>query len=122
VNIGLLASVGRIFYVRPHLRRDVAAITSAVAAATAIIAVEGVASVRFCPTPQGREQQKKMKKQGATVMHHLHEQIMRPGILGGMIGLGNSHFYALVKSTLSHILSERFCPWDHRVYLLRQLE
>jgi hypothetical protein len=88
VNIGLLASVGRTFYLRPHLRRDATAISSALAATVALISIEGFAAEKYLQTPRGQEEERRAKKEGALIFRHTHEQIMRPGVLGGVVGIG----------------------------------
>lgn len=91
MNIGLLTSVGRIFYSRPQLRRDTMAISSAIAATVALVSAESFASEKYRKTPRGQAEERRVKKEGALIYRHLHEQIMRPGVLGGFVGLGESH-------------------------------
>ena len=50
VNVGLLASVGRIFYLHPHLRRDAAAISSALVATIALMSIESFAAEKYRQT------------------------------------------------------------------------
>lgn len=87
MNIGLLASVGRTFYLRPHLRRDATAISSALAATVALISIEGFAAEKYIQTTRGQEEERRAKKEGALIFRHAHEQIMRPGVLGGVVGI-----------------------------------
>ncbi|KDR75448.1 hypothetical protein GALMADRAFT_249508 [Galerina marginata CBS 339.88] len=111
VNIGLLASVGRTFYLRPHLRRDATALSSTIAVAVALISAEGFAAEKYRQTPRGKEEERRARREGALIFRHLHQQIMRPGILGGLLGL----FNAAVLGTLgyfSYINWDR--AWDRR--------
>ncbi|KAF8161018.1 hypothetical protein B0H34DRAFT_788187, partial [Crassisporium funariophilum] len=111
VNIGLLALAGRTFYMRPHLRRDATAISSAVAATIALISAEGFAAEKYRNTPQGREDERKVKNEGALIFRHLHDQILRPGVLGGLVGLINS----AVLGTLGYFAYINWNkPWDRR--------
>ncbi|KAF8973366.1 hypothetical protein BDZ97DRAFT_1780930 [Flammula alnicola] len=112
VNVGLVASVGRIFYLRPHLRRDATALSSAVFAAMAVISVEGFAAEKYQQTQRGHEGQRKAKKEGTLIFRHLHEQIMRPGVLGGMVGLVN----AALLGSLGYMSYKNWNKtWDRRV-------
>lgn len=88
MNIGLIASVGRAFYLRPYLRRDASALSSVAAAAIVLFSVEGYAAEKYRQTPRGQAEERKAKKEGALIFRHLHEQIMRPGVLGGIVGIG----------------------------------
>lgn len=87
MNIGLLASVGRTFYLRPHLRRDTTAISSALAATVALISIEGFAAEKYCQASRGQGKGRRAKKEGALIFRYTHEQIMRPGVLGGVVGI-----------------------------------
>lgn len=88
MNIGLLASVGRMFYTRPHLRRDATALSSTIAGTIALFSAEGYAAEKYRETPRGRQEERKAREEGAAIYRHLHTQIMRPGVLGGLVGLG----------------------------------
>lgn len=58
------------------------------AATLALFSVEGYAAEKYRQTPQGQEEERRAKQEGALIYRHLHDQIMRPGVLGGMVGLG----------------------------------
>jgi hypothetical protein len=88
VNLGLLAGTSRAFYTQPHLRRDRTALSSAVAATIALISVEGYAAEKYRKTPRGQAEEKRARKEGTLIYKHLHEQVLRPGVLGGLVGLG----------------------------------
>ena len=98
VNIGLLASVGRIFYLRPHLRRDATATSSALAATVALISIESFAAEKYYQTSRGQEQHRRATKEGTLVFRSIHEQIMRPSVLGGLVGIGEYFAKALLSS------------------------
>ena len=73
--------MGRTFYLRPHLRRDATAISSALAATIALISLEGFATGKYHQTSRGQEGER-TKKEGALIFRHIHEQIMGPRVLG----------------------------------------
>ncbi|KAJ6499414.1 hypothetical protein C8R45DRAFT_982310 [Mycena sanguinolenta] len=89
VNIGLLAGAARAFYVNPHYRRDTQIISATTAATLAILGVEGYAAEAYRKTAAGQEEERRAKEEGAVIYRHLREQILRPGTLGGLLGLIN---------------------------------
>ncbi|KJA29075.1 hypothetical protein HYPSUDRAFT_33597 [Hypholoma sublateritium FD-334 SS-4] len=111
VNIGLLASVGRIFYLRPQLRRDTVAISSAIAATVALVSAESFAYEKYRRTPHGQAEERRVKKEGALIYRRLREQILRPGVLGGFVGLVN----AAVLGAVGYISFQNWNrTWDKR--------
>ncbi|KAG7090864.1 hypothetical protein E1B28_009945 [Marasmius oreades] len=113
VNIGLLASVSRSFYTQSHLRRETKAISSTIAGALAILALEGYAAEKYRETPAGREEERRAREEGAVVYRHLREHILRPGVLGGLVGLMN----VVVLGTVGYFSYINWSrpSWDRRV-------
>lgn len=123
--------MGRTFYAKPELRRNASAISSAVAASIALLSLEGFAAEHYRKTPQGRKEERKAKKEHALIYRHLHEQIMRPGVLGGLLGLSRfPSLYSVLKTrcifffpvntailgTLGYVAYSNWNkPWDRRV-------
>jgi len=89
VNIGLMAGAARAFYAQPHYRRDTKVISSTVAATLAILGVEGFYANAYRKTAAGQEEERKAKEEGALIYRHVREQILRPGTLGGLVGVIN---------------------------------
>lgn len=87
VNIGLLAGAGRAFYAQPHLRQDRTILASTAAAAFALLSVEGYAAEKYRQSPRGHAEEVRARKEGTLLYKHLHEQVLRPGVLGGLVGL-----------------------------------
>jgi hypothetical protein len=131
VNIGVFASIGRTFYTRPDLRQNATAISSAVATSIALLSVEGYIAEAYRKTSRGKEEDKRARKEGALIYRHLHEQIMRPQVLGGLVGIGisshlliqesnDSHFFFLVNTamlgTVGYLAYTKWNkPWDRRI-------
>jgi len=90
VNIGVFAAIGSTFYNRPYLRRDATAISSAVAASLGLLTLEGYAAEQYRKTPRGQEEERRAKREGAIIFQKVHEHVMRPDVLGGIVGLGES--------------------------------
>jgi len=113
LNIGLLAGASRAFYTQPHLRSDRKVIASTAAAALAILGVEGFAAEKYHETPQGREEARRAKQEGTLIYKHLRENILRPGVLGGLIGLVNAAILGSV-GYLSYIHWDK-PTWDRKI-------
>jgi hypothetical protein len=90
VNVGLLSSVGYRFYTKPSLRRDLTAISSAAAGALLLIGTEGYAAKKYRQTPIGRQEERRAREEGTLIYKQLREHVLRPGVLGGLIGLVNT--------------------------------
>jgi len=90
VNVGLITAVGRAFYTQPHLRHDTKVISSTVAGALALMTAEGYASEQYRQTPSGQAEERRAREEGSVLYKHLHQQILRPGVAGGLVGLVNT--------------------------------
>ncbi|KAG6844343.1 hypothetical protein H0H87_007619 [Tephrocybe sp. NHM501043] len=90
VNLGLLAGAGRTFYTQPHLRKDCTVVSSSAAAAFALLSLEGYAAERYRKTECGKAEERRSREEGTLIYKHLREQILRPGVLGGIVGLCKS--------------------------------
>ncbi|CAE6427924.1 unnamed protein product [Rhizoctonia solani] len=89
VNVGLLAFIGRELYTKPHLRRDTRSLGMTVAAAGALLGLEGALADAYVKTPAGQKEKERAKKEGAAIYRHTREVVLRPGVLGGLVGLLN---------------------------------
>ncbi|TFK54398.1 hypothetical protein OE88DRAFT_1733065 [Heliocybe sulcata] len=89
VNVGLISGVGYLYYTKPHLRRDTKVLSSTVAGAVALLGLQGWGAETYRRTPKGQEEERKARAEGAVIYRHLRENILRPGVLGGIVGLLN---------------------------------
>ncbi|PCH43694.1 hypothetical protein WOLCODRAFT_26122 [Wolfiporia cocos MD-104 SS10] len=90
VNVGLLGSAGYALYTRPHLRRDARALASAAATALVVLGGESYAAEKYRETPRGRAEEERARSEGAALYRHARECILRPGVLGGLLGVLNT--------------------------------
>ncbi|TBU47319.1 hypothetical protein BD309DRAFT_952250 [Dichomitus squalens] len=113
VNIGLISGAAYKFYNDPYLRRDTRAIVSAVAGAFTLLGVEGYAAEKYRETPRGQREAQKAKKEGAALYRTAREYILRPGVLGGLLGVVN----AGVLGTVGYFSWKNWDrpSWDRRV-------
>ncbi|KAI0266880.1 hypothetical protein BC834DRAFT_823290 [Gloeopeniophorella convolvens] len=105
VNVGLLAGASYAFYTQPQFRRDAKIVTSAIASVFALLGAEGYAAEIYRTTPEGKEAERKARKEGSLVYRHAREHILRPGVLGGLVGLANVG----VLGTISYLA---YSHWD----------
>ena len=89
VNVGLLAGLGRAAYTQPHLLRDRKVVGTAVAATLALTGLEGFAVEQYRKTPAGQAEERKAKEKGTYLYQQLRQQVLRPGVFGGILGLVN---------------------------------
>lgn len=113
INVGILAGTARAFYAQPHLRRDTKAISATVAASIALLSAEGFAVEKYSKTPKGQEEARRAKEEGSLIYRHLREQILRPGVLGGLLGIVNAGILGAV-GYFSYINWNK-PTWDRRV-------
>ncbi|KAF5385794.1 hypothetical protein D9615_002454 [Tricholomella constricta] len=113
VNLGLLAGAGRAFYTQPHLRRDRVVVSSTVAATVALLSAEGYAAEKYRQTARGQAEERRSKEEGTLIYKHLREQILRPGVLGGIVGLVNAALLGTV-GYFSYVNWGR-PTWDRRI-------
>ncbi|KAJ3818399.1 hypothetical protein F5880DRAFT_1617408 [Lentinula raphanica] len=113
VNIGLLASASRSFYTQPHLRSDRKVIASTAAASLAILGIEGFLAEQYAQTPSGQREARRAKEEGTLIYKHLQENILRPGVLGGLLGLVNAAVLGTV-GYFSYIHWDK-PTWDRRI-------
>jgi len=102
VNIGLLTGAGWMFYAETPLRRNRNTLASAVATSIALLSFEGYAIEKYRKTSRN---QARSKNDDPLLYKYLHEQIFRPGVLGGLVGFFNS----VVLGTVGYIC---YVNWD----------
>ena len=85
MNVGLLSGATYAFYTRPELRRDVRIVWSAVAASLAILS--GEAYIAKAHHRGSEEKGHTLRNERSILYPHVREVILRPGVLGGFLGL-----------------------------------
>jgi len=105
VNVGIIAGVGHAYYTSPHFRRDTTVIGSTVAGALTLLSIEGYAAERYRKTPRGQGEERRAKEEGALLYRHAREIVLRPGVLGGLLGLVN----AAILGTVGYY---SYANWD----------
>lgn len=104
VNVGLFAGAARAFYLQPDIRRNSTIVSSTIAATIGLLTAEGYVAEQYIKTPRGQAEQRRVKQEGTLIYKHLHEQIFRPGVLGGLVGLGMSFLLSCFLIQLTSLL------------------
>lgn len=113
VNVGLLSWAGYALYTDPLLRRDTRFLGTTAAAALVILGAEGYAAEQYAQTPRGRDERRRAKKEGAAIYRQTKEIVLRPGVLGGIVGFVNLGVLGTV-GYYSYINWDR-PTWDRRI-------
>ncbi|KZT11065.1 uncharacterized protein LAESUDRAFT_755682 [Laetiporus sulphureus 93-53] len=113
LNIGLISGAGYVYYTEPHLRRDTRALASTAAAALVILSGESYAAEKYRQTPHGKEEERKSKQEGAAIYRVTKEHLLRPGVLGGLLGAVN----AAILGTVGYFAYREWNrpTWDRRI-------
>lgn len=83
-----MAGTAYAYYSQPHLRRDTKIISSTVIGGLILLGGEGYLAEAYRTTAQGQEEERRAREEGSVIYRHLREQVLRPGVLGGLVGLG----------------------------------
>jgi len=112
-NVGLIASAGYAFYSKPHYRTDSKIISSAVGVALLILGSEGILAEAYGQTEQGRVEAQRAREEGDYLYRRTREIVLRPGILGGIVGA----FNVAVLGTVGYFAYQSWdLPrWDRRM-------
>jgi len=112
VNVGLIASAGYAFYSRPSYRSDSKIIGSTVAGALLLFGSEGYFAEAYSQTDQGRAEAQRAREEGAYLYKQAKQVVLRPGVLGGIVGV----FNLAVLGTVGYFAYENWdLPrWDRR--------
>jgi len=89
VNIGLISSIGYQFYARPEIRFDKRILSGTIIGGLLLFGAEGYLADAYSKTEGGRAEEKRAKEEGAAIWRHTKEIVLRPGVLGGIVGLLN---------------------------------
>lgn len=89
VNLGLIAAGGYLLYTEPRYRRDARALGAAAVGSLAIFGAEGALAESYLQTPEGQEDKRRAKAEGSYLYKTSREHVLRPGVLGGLVGVVN---------------------------------
>ncbi|KAF8322191.1 hypothetical protein DL93DRAFT_2124049 [Clavulina sp. PMI_390] len=113
VNVGLIGTISYKLYTEPGLRSDQRFLGTAGASALAIFGAEGWFAEAYRKTEAGQREEAKAREEGAAVYKHAKEVVLRPGVLGGLVGalnvgiLGGVGYWSWINWDRPH-------AWDRR--------
>lgn len=93
MNVGLLSGVGYLAYTRPHLRQSTRVVSATVIGSLAVIGVEGqIAHIYGSLLDSGGRHAARSKRgigpKASAFLSTVKEYLLRPGVLGGIAGIG----------------------------------
>lgn len=86
VNLGLLCTLGYKLYTEPHLRSDRRLLGWSATGALVVLGAEGFLAESYRNTPEGAEEERRARAEGAAVYRHAKEVVLRPQVFGGLMG------------------------------------
>jgi len=100
VNVGLLGAFGYQLYTQPRLRSDTRYLATAGVSGLVIMGAEGYVAESYRETPEGQARERRLKEkarkeyrearqESLTLWEETKERVLRPGTLGGLVGLVN---------------------------------
>ncbi|KDQ21291.1 hypothetical protein BOTBODRAFT_25715 [Botryobasidium botryosum FD-172 SS1] len=89
INIGILSAVGYDLYYHPSLRSNRRFLSTAAAGTLLLFGAEGAVAEAYSRTEAGKAEAKKARREGSLIYNRSREVILRPGVLGGLVGLFN---------------------------------
>jgi hypothetical protein len=88
INVGLLGYAGYLFYTTPAYRQDYRVVGGTAAAALALVSAEGALTDAYLNTDEGQAELRRAEQEGSALYRHSKEVVLRPGVLGGLVGVG----------------------------------
>jgi len=113
VNVGLLGTLGYKLYTEPGLRRDERFLTTSTVTALTVLGLEGWYADAYRKTEAGQREEAKAREEGSMVYTKTREIVLRPGVLGGLVGIVNVGIIAGV-GYWSWANWDRPSAWDRR--------
>ncbi|KAG8864656.1 hypothetical protein FRB96_005161 [Tulasnella sp. 330] len=89
VNVGLIGAFGYQLYAYPHTRRDTRFLSASAIAATLLLGAEGYVAENYRQTPRGQAEERRAREEGSYYYNKTKNVILRPGVLGGIVGVVN---------------------------------
>ncbi|KAG8935404.1 hypothetical protein FRC01_000010 [Tulasnella sp. 417] len=89
VNVGLIGAAGYELYNKPHLRSDTRALATAGISGLILLGAEGYLAEAYRKTAAGQEEERRAREEGAALYRRTKDIVLRPGVLGGIVGVVN---------------------------------
>jgi len=113
VNVGLIGALSYKAYNEPSLRSDSRFISTSLVSLLALFAGEGYYAEAYRKTDAGKREEAKAREEGAAIYNHAKTVVLRPGVLGGLVGVLNVGVLGGL-GYWSYVNWERPSAWDRR--------
>lgn len=97
VNLALIGTAGYQFYTRPEIRTDRKVVGGTLAGALVLFGAEGWLAEAYAQTENGQREAQRAREEGSAVWRHTREVVLRPGVLSGLLGIGASAGYLILR-------------------------
>ena len=88
MNIGLLGGIAYFAYTQPALRQNVRVVSTTAIGILAVAGVEGYIAQENGHPPGRKERKGASRKRTSGLVSSIKEHLLRPGVLGGVVGIG----------------------------------
>lgn len=88
MNVGLIGAFGYQLYSRPSLRSDTRFLGTAAVSGLVLFGAEGYVAESYRLTAAGQEEERRAREEGAAIYRKTKDVVLRPGVLGGLVGVG----------------------------------
>ncbi|KZV82764.1 hypothetical protein EXIGLDRAFT_778226 [Exidia glandulosa HHB12029] len=89
VNLALIGTAGYQFYTRPEIRTDKQIVGGTLAGALVLFGAEGWLAEAYAQTDAGKAEAQRAKEEGSAAWRHTKQVVLRPGVMGGLLGVLN---------------------------------
>ncbi|KIO25323.1 hypothetical protein M407DRAFT_92676 [Tulasnella calospora MUT 4182] len=89
VNVGLIGAFGYELYSKPHVRSDTRLLATAGVSGLVLLGAEGYLAEAYRKTAAGQEEERRAREEGAALYRRTKDIVLRPGVLGGIVGVVN---------------------------------
>lgn len=89
VNLGLIGTLGYKLYTEPGLRTDQRFLTTTAISTLALLGGESYYADAYRKTSAGRREEARAREEGAALYNQAKTVVLRPGVLGGIVGVLN---------------------------------
>jgi len=120
VNLGLIGSLGYKLYTEPGLRTNQRFLTTTTVGVLALFGAEGYFAEAYRQTDAGQREEAKAREEGAALYNHAKTIVLRPGVLGGIVGVVNLGILGSV-GYWSYQNWDRPSQWDRRTVSIASL-
>jgi len=80
-------------YTEPQYRTDYKVLGGVAAGGLVILGIEGAVAESYLQTPEGQREKERAEQEGSKLYLQTKEIVLRPGVFGGILGVGTFSFF-----------------------------